>query len=401
MVPEISLASIPSLKREELDPSLAVAGFIDVETTGLDSTTAGIVELGLVLVAFDRDSGMIVGRLDEYGSLHDPGIHIDSAASRINGITDELVKGHRIDATRVSELLSQCSVLVAHNAPFDRQFMAKMFPQTIRMRWVCTMRNINWAARGHQSRRLQDLLTAHGIQPEAAHRSLADTYALVRLMSLRYKDVPNMKRLMQSTGASRQLKERPLTDLERSANQEILRVLGPSRDVGFRANQNNVILGLENGTYPFARLKWGPRAKYLVLTYSRYGQPAEAPKQADERIDFGSLSEIASASDRIVRAYSGAVAWRTEVRRLDEKYGRDQLEKNAWASTRARLQHEVAGNEQHHVSPDLSPVSAGSPRTGKQEKNRGRASKPGGSMGCATIVVSFVLVLAAILAFAG
>jgi hypothetical protein len=45
------------------------------------------------------------------------------------------------------------------------------------------MSGVDWYGKGHQSRALQSLLTAHGIKPGNAHRALADVQAAIMLLT--------------------------------------------------------------------------------------------------------------------------------------------------------------------------------------------------------------------------
>ena len=65
------------------DPfSYGIAGCIDVETTGLSPYTNEIIELGLVLFAFNRQTGKIIEVLEEYTGLREPVCSISWGASR-------------------------------------------------------------------------------------------------------------------------------------------------------------------------------------------------------------------------------------------------------------------------------------------------------------------------------
>ena len=90
----------------------------DLETTGTDPIGNAIVEIGAV-----RFSGS--EPLEGFGKLINPGMPIPAEASRVNGITDEMVK----DAPPIESILSEFTEfcggipLVAHNASFDFKFL--------------------------------------------------------------------------------------------------------------------------------------------------------------------------------------------------------------------------------------------------------------------------------------
>jgi len=164
------------------------AAFVDVETTGLDPASDEIVELAIVLFAFDRETGTITGILDEYTGLREPSRPIPRQATAVHGITQRMVRGRRLDDARVRALLEQAEFLVAHNARFDRAFVTRLYPETAAKVWLCSMRGVDWRRHGHASRALQNLLAAHGIRVERAHRAGADCRAALALLSCRGRD---------------------------------------------------------------------------------------------------------------------------------------------------------------------------------------------------------------------
>lgn len=159
------------------------ASIVDVETTGLSPAQDEIVELALVLFSFDPRTGSDIQVLDEYSGLRDPGRPIPPGAAQAHGITDSDVRGRQLDDARIRSILARSHCLIAHNASFDRGFVEKLFPETRRLPWLCSMDGIDWRARGHASKGLQQLLAAHRIASGNAHRALDDARATLRLLS--------------------------------------------------------------------------------------------------------------------------------------------------------------------------------------------------------------------------
>ena len=48
--------------------------------------------------------------------------------TKITGITDAMVAGHRIDDRAVNDLLGRVVLVIAHNADFDRRFLERRLP---------------------------------------------------------------------------------------------------------------------------------------------------------------------------------------------------------------------------------------------------------------------------------
>ena len=185
----------------ESNPRWGVAGFVDVETTGLSPYAEEIVELALVLFAFDRATGEIAGIVDQYVGLREPGKPIPPEATAVHGITGDLVRGKRLDDARVAELVARAEFLVAHNAAFDRAFVERLYPFVSLKPWLCSMRGIDWRGRGFPSRGLQNLLRAHRIEVRRAHRGEDDVKAALRLLATRdAAGRPYFRELLSSLG---------------------------------------------------------------------------------------------------------------------------------------------------------------------------------------------------------
>ena len=90
----------------------------DIETTGFLPRVDQIVE-----IAGARFSN---GKLVEtFKSLVNPRISIPANATRVHGITDEMVQAQPLVEEVLEKFAEFCAsdVLVAHNAPFDTEFL--------------------------------------------------------------------------------------------------------------------------------------------------------------------------------------------------------------------------------------------------------------------------------------
>ena len=102
-----------------------VAAVVDVETTGTNPESDKIIELGICLFEYDRQSGRIYKILGSWEWFEDPAVSIPSEITNITGITDKMVAGHTIDDRAVDDLLSRVVLVIAHHADFDRRFLEK------------------------------------------------------------------------------------------------------------------------------------------------------------------------------------------------------------------------------------------------------------------------------------
>jgi DNA polymerase-3 subunit epsilon len=155
---------------------------IDVETSGLNAEQSQIIEIGLRLFKFNRQTGEVLGLLEGYSAFQDPGQPLSDEIIRLTGITDEMVKGQSIDWERVDALLSSTQILIAHNAGFDRPFVDQLSTVSRSKIWGCSFKQINWNSKGFTSQKLDVLSIYHGFFTDA-HRALNDSDALLHLLS--------------------------------------------------------------------------------------------------------------------------------------------------------------------------------------------------------------------------
>lgn len=165
-----------------IDPSWGIAGFIDVETTGLNPEKDEIIEFSIVLFAFDQETGEIKGIIDEYTGLREPDRRIPKAASEIHGLTRKDVRGKVLDNAKINRMINWADFLVSHNAEFDSNFVQNLFGRYDKP-WLCSMDGIDWKAKGFRSKSLQNLLKDHNITIDEAHRANADVKACLTLLS--------------------------------------------------------------------------------------------------------------------------------------------------------------------------------------------------------------------------
>ncbi len=151
---------------------------LDFEATGLDPSRARIIEVGAVRVR----SGQVV---ETYASLVDPEEKIPPKVTEKTRITDDMVRGQPSFAAiwpALHEFLGT-DLVVAHNGhTYD-------FPL---LHAELSRANLSHDFRGYDSlplarelhpgsRRLEDLATAFGVDPDSSHRALDDTLTLARV----------------------------------------------------------------------------------------------------------------------------------------------------------------------------------------------------------------------------
>lgn len=172
---------------------------VDTETTGL-TLEDEMVEIGMFLFQFDRDTGEIMEIKGEYSGLREPGITMDQAAQQVHGIPFEQLKGKEFDHTKVKELIDQTEIFIAHNVEFDRPFVTKMYPEAGEKEWYCSMSGVAWKKKGFINRKLQYLIKEHQIEIGQAHRALDDVKGTYDLLCKKDQNTgkPYLCELMQN-----------------------------------------------------------------------------------------------------------------------------------------------------------------------------------------------------------
>lgn len=146
----------------------------DLETTGVDTQEDSIIEISAVKVKHHVIT-------EEFNQLINPGTHIPAGATKINGITDEMVK----EAPFLSEVLPDFlsfigkEVLVGHNIQsFDLLFLYRTAGELMGVSLPNDYIDTLFMARERLPQlyrhRLTDISAHFNISTEGAHRALND-----------------------------------------------------------------------------------------------------------------------------------------------------------------------------------------------------------------------------------
>ena len=155
--------------------------FLDLETTGTDKKEDKIIEIALKCIELNKSDGSDMNVIDAYESFQDPNMSIPEDATKVNGITDDMVKGQSIDWNVVESIFNTSQLIVAHNASFDRAFMDQSLEVSKHKIWACSINDINWDARGFISFKQETLCINHGFYYDS-HRAMNDIDALIHLL---------------------------------------------------------------------------------------------------------------------------------------------------------------------------------------------------------------------------
>lgn len=155
--------------------------FLDVETTGLDGLRDEIIELAMVPFTYGLE-GQIYAVLEPFQSFSQPSQPISPEITALTGITDAMVEGAVIDLEVVNALAGRSSLIIAHNAAFDRQFAERMSATFAALPWACSMSQVDWAGEGYEGTKLSYLAAAAGFFYDR-HRATNDCLAAIELLA--------------------------------------------------------------------------------------------------------------------------------------------------------------------------------------------------------------------------
>lgn len=182
------LTSKPGKKRIEYVPDYVL---FDLETTGISCEYDEVIEISAVKV----QAGEVV---DEFTTLVNPGRPIPPQASRVNGITDDMVADSPTFEEALKDFLEFASdaVLVGHNIiSFDMKFMQrdvqKFFGKYIGNDCIDTLQLARLYLPELHHHTLTDLAGHYGIDADGAHRALNDCRMNQKVFECLKKEIEN------------------------------------------------------------------------------------------------------------------------------------------------------------------------------------------------------------------
>lgn len=163
--------------------------FIDVETTGMASREARIIEVGALRV----ENNTVV---QKFSQLLDPGTSLPSIITNITGIRDQDLQGKPVFADIAGQLqeMFRDAIFVAHNVSFDYGFMTAEFKRLgkpFQQSRLCTVRLSRALYPNQKSHRLDELIRIHGYDVVNRHRAYDDAEVLYKF----YRDHLEVKGL--------------------------------------------------------------------------------------------------------------------------------------------------------------------------------------------------------------
>lgn len=165
---------------------------IDTETSGMEIKDGHkVIEIGGILVGFNKESGAPVEVYDTYSELEYPGFDLDPDNIAVHGITNEDLTDKAFDDDKLNDLASKADLVICHNSRFDRPFLEERFPVFKDKVFGCSLLDVEWAKSGYRSGKLEFIAVDQGKFYEA-HRALEDCVALLSILSEKMPDTGEM-----------------------------------------------------------------------------------------------------------------------------------------------------------------------------------------------------------------
>jgi DNA polymerase-3 subunit epsilon len=184
-----------TLKSQEIvDDAHRLAVILDTETTGIDRQHDEIIEIALRQFCFNRHTGEIIWHGTTYSGLQEASEPLSSDVKKVTGLSDEAIRGQKIDWQAVEQLVQPAALIIAHNAAFDRQFVDRYITATQTKIWACSFTQLDWSEYPVAKQPILALL--HGFFYNG-HRALNDIDALLKLLSMPSTALPEKSYLFE------------------------------------------------------------------------------------------------------------------------------------------------------------------------------------------------------------
>lgn len=239
--------------------------FLDLETTGLSAAKDEIIEFGIVPFVYTLE-GEILGTLEPFSRLREPSCPIPPQITALTGITPEIVAGQSVTADEVAQFVAPASLIIAHNASFDRKFAERFSTVFTTKPWACSMQDVDWAAEGYEGRKLSYLGMQAGFWFDG-HRAADDCQAGIAILDrvLPVSGRPALAALLEN---ARQIRCRIWAENAPYEYKDTLRQRGYRWNDGTDGNPRAWSISLAESAV---------EAELAFLSAEVYGRPVELP----------------------------------------------------------------------------------------------------------------------------
>lgn len=113
-------------------------------TSGSNYQRDNLIEIGMCKIKYSPINNIITELSSVYRSVEDPKTKISDEISLQTGLTNENIQGRVFNDSEIASFFAGTSIVVCHNAMFERQFFEKRFKLLDNLSWVSSLREIPW-----------------------------------------------------------------------------------------------------------------------------------------------------------------------------------------------------------------------------------------------------------------
>ena len=236
----------------------------DVETTGLSPMDDRIVELGAVVF----ENGVIV---NSFSTLVNPGRPIPASATKINHITNEMLRTapgeksvYPALVNFLGDAINGATMICAHNARFDMEFLCETFNRLgigACIRYIDTL-SLSRDILKLENYKQETVAKAMGITNRDAHRAVTDAEVCGLIL---WNLINNSGKIADNDSYKNAPKEFLDEELEICAfiQNAIVRRGGQEHSIGFYKNSNGYVDVCNLNS--FLKFKFAQKGKYIVV----------------------------------------------------------------------------------------------------------------------------------------
>lgn len=288
----------------------------DVETTGLNSYSDRIIELGVVLF----ENGVPV---NSFGSLINAGVNISAEASRVNNITNSMIENAPKEKEVyeqlnefISDVLKGDAVICAHNASFDMSFLKNTLERlgyTGNIKYIDTLSISRNILKNKVINHKQNTIASYfNIINNNSHRAVSDAETcgkiLFNLFDLQIEQLEKEEKLKEKLS---------LTDSEKIVSGYFQKLMEDNFDdvelLGFRKNSSGYIDMCY--LYSVIRYKYTSNGFYIILP-EKVAKKISLKKEAcsvseggtdNVRVYFNNPKSLELINEYIIKEYQKAI----------------------------------------------------------------------------------------------
>lgn len=155
---------------------------IDIEANGTDPEESEVIELSLLLVDVDPETGRALGPGSLCTQQREPRSMSKAMQDKV-GMTLDALRGTEFHTEALHAVYSQADYLVSHMREFDQHFLLPHLPEMASIPWFCILQDIPWYVEFDNENFTLDKLIALTGGPVSSQDTVSDCQAMAQLLN--------------------------------------------------------------------------------------------------------------------------------------------------------------------------------------------------------------------------